>query len=108
MTFSQLVSNMDGACSALLGAPLKYKPASGPEVEVPGIFDENYIDVKASTEHGFNTVGPAAFFRLADLPTDPRLDDPTITAPNGKKYTVKAVMPDSMGAVVITLTKVNT
>lgn len=105
MGFDALANAMNGACVALLGTPQVYAPEGAPPVTVQGIFDNNYVDAKASTEHGFTITAPAVFFRLSDLPTDPRQDDPTITASNGTQYTIKSAQPDSAGGILLMLTK---
>lgn len=101
-----LLAAADRAAVQHLGGPVRYTPASGPPVDVTGIFDAAYVTAAAGGQVGVGSSGPAVFLVLADLPTDPEDDDPTITVA-GKSYRVKgAPEKDGTGGVVLRLRKV--
>lgn len=83
---------------------ITYTPPGGEAAPVDGIFDNAYVFV-AEGEAGVASVGPAVFFRLADLPSDPEDEDGTIVTINGATYSVKRVKPDGQGGVVLALWK---
>ena len=108
MTFDELVAQTDRAVQAHLGAVLViYAPQVGLPVEdVPGMFDEQYVLAKGSAEAGVETLGPAIFFRLEDLPVEPEGDEPTITIPIRDvdvAFRVIERRPDDKGGVVFAL-----
>lgn len=107
MAFADLVADTDRAVQAALGGELvTYDPAgAGVPVQVTGIFDEQYVLAKGGAEAGVETLGPAVFLLLADLPTDPEDDEPTLTI-RGVNYRVIERRPDGMGGVVLALRKV--
>ena len=84
---------------------ITYTPSSGPPVTVNGIFDEVYQLAKDDPEAGVETMQPAVFLRLADLPVDPELDDPTLTI-GGVTYRVTQRLPAGLGAIVLALRRV--
>lgn len=91
----------DRAVLEHLGGPVIYEPFDGDAVEVTGVFDEAYV--RADVGHaGISGSGPAVFFRLSDLPSDPEVDDPTIIV-NGSRYRVREVEPDGQGGVHLLL-----
>lgn len=93
----------DKAAREILGGDVLYAPLVGIPVTVFGIFEAKHshsggpgeIDVAAGW-------GPAVFLTLADLPTDPEVDSPTITVA-GVAYTVREARPDGQGGVLILL-----
>lgn len=101
--YSDLVEKVDRAAqSALGGEPVTYAPEVGIPVTVTGIFDEQYVLAKGTAGTGVESLGPAVFFRLEDLPTDPEEDEPTLTI-QGKEYRVVERRPDGMGGIVLAL-----
>jgi hypothetical protein len=103
MSFDELVALADRAAQAALGGePVKYMPAFGPPATVTGIFDERYVLAKGTAEAGVETVVPAVFFRLADLPEAPEDDEPTLVI-RGSSYRVVERLPDGIGGVVLVL-----
>ncbi len=90
-----------------LGGTVRYTPSAGAPVDVRGIFDAAYVRVGAGGA-GAVSQGPAAFVRLADLPTDPE-DDPdpivTVEEPVGvfTPYSVREVHRDGQGGAVLDL-----
>jgi hypothetical protein len=87
-----------------LGEPVVYTPGSGSPVTVTGIFDEQYV--RAATDAGqagISTVGPACFFGLSDLPTDPKLDAAATVTRGGKTYVAHEVEPDGNGGTLMFL-----
>lgn len=106
-TFAELVESTDRAAQAHLGGePVTYQPAVGPAVTITGIFDLVYALAKGSPEAGVETLGPAVFLRLEDLPADLEDDEPVLTI-RGVAYRVVEPMPDGgMGGIVLGLRKI--
>lgn len=101
--FAAQVEQVDRAAMAELGGePVIYQPAIGDPVEVTGIFDDRFVLSQGDAEAGVETVGPAVFLRLEDLPTDPEQDDPVIVI-RGLVYRVIERRPDDMGGIVLAL-----
>lgn len=105
--FTTLVLATDRAVQSCLGGELvTYDPAGAPAaVQVTGVFDEQYVLAKGGAEAGVGTLGPAVFVLLADLPTDPEVDDPTLTI-RSVVYRVIERRPDGMGGIVLALRRV--
>lgn len=110
MSFDDLVAAADRAAMAALGGvTVTYRPSADVvvtvvETELVGIFDAQYVLAKGSAEAGVETLGPAVFFRLEDLPEDIDLeeDEPTLTI-RGVEYRVIERRPDGMGGIVLAL-----
>ncbi len=105
MSFADLVAAADRAAQTLLGGEIvTYAPQVGEPVEVTGMFDEQYVLTKASANAGVEVTVPAVFFRLEDLPEDPRDEDiePTLTI-RGVEYRVTARPTDGMGGITLVL-----
>jgi hypothetical protein len=110
MSFRDLVAAADRVVMRELGedddadAPeaIVYLPEGCAPVNVTGVFDENYVLAKSDDEAGVETIGPAVFFRLEDLPVDPREDEPTIAIRNIDYLAIER-RPDGMGGIVIAL-----
>lgn len=101
--FEALIEQVDLDVFANLGgAPITYTPDGGAPVVITGIFDARYVLAKGDAESGVETLGPAVFVRLSDLPTDPEDDDPTITI-SGVVYRVVERRPDGIGGIVLAL-----
>lgn len=106
MSFADLVAAADRAAqSALGGESVIYRPSVEAAVEVTGIFDEQYVLAKGTAEAGVESVGPAVFFRLEDLPVDPDEDEPTLEI-RGVEYRVIERRPDGVGGIVLGLRRV--
>jgi len=104
MSFADLVEAADRAAQGHLGGvEVTYAPAVGAAVLVTGIFDAQYQLTKGDAEAGVGTLGPAVFLRLADLPADPELDDPTLTIGGVDYRMIGAPQPDGMGGVLLVL-----
>jgi hypothetical protein len=82
-----------------------YQPAVGAAVLIQGLFDELYSLAQAGAEAGTETLVPAVFLRLSDLPVDPEQDDPTLTIA-GFDYRVIERRTAGLGAIVLALRKV--
>jgi hypothetical protein len=103
MSFDELVLLVDRAAQGLLGdGMVTYQPEFGAPVDVPGIFDKQYVLAQGDPLAGVETIGPAVFFRIDDLPTDPEEDDPTIVI-GSDRYRVVERRPDGMGGIVLAL-----
>lgn len=105
MAYSDDVEALDRAAMASLGGEaITYTPTVGSPppapVSVTGIFDANFALAKGGANAGVEALVPAVFFRLSDLPTDPNVDDPTLTI-RGNVYRVIERMPDDQGGIVL-------
>ena len=101
--FDELVARIDRAILANLGSvPVTYQPAVGDPVEVTGMFDAQYVLADSSAEASVETLGPAVFLLLEDLPTDPVDDEPTLTI-RGRNYRVRSRSPDGFGGILLGL-----
>lgn len=89
-----------------------YTPAVGAPVIVNGIFDAFHRLALSDGEAGVETLVPAVFVRLADLPVDPEFDEPTVTISgdatpsNDGVYRVHERLPAGLGAIVLALRRV--
>jgi hypothetical protein len=91
------------AMEHLGGETVTYTPGSGPAVPVTGIFDEAYVLADASDAR-VSSSGPAIFFRLADLPSDPETDAGVVEVTVGAKtYRRREVKKDGQGGVLLLL-----
>ncbi len=101
--FAALIALVDRlALDRLGGEPVIYAPESGAPVPITGIFDRLYVLAKGTAEAGVETLGPAVFLRLEDLPVDPEDDEPTLTI-GGLDYRVVERRPDGIGGIVLAL-----
>ena len=82
-----------------------YTPAIGPAVTVKAISADPYLLQQGGEFAGVETTMPSVFVRLADLPTDPRFDAPTLTI-NGTLYRVTERKPAGLGSIRLFLRKV--
>ena len=99
MAFADLIALTDRSVQAHLGGvPVTYAPGVGNAVTVLGIFDENYSLVDQGNA-GVETIVPAVFLRLEDLPSDPREDNPIITI-GLVEYTVRERPTDGVGGAI--------
>lgn len=102
MVFADLVAAADRAVQDHLGGvAVVYRPEDGEEVEVTGMFDEQYVRVDSGTGD-VEQVGPAVWLRLADLPVDPEDDDPEIEI-GGRTYRAHERQRDGLGAIRLLL-----
>lgn len=113
MGFADAVARINRNAQRLLGGvPVIYRPKFGPAVAVTpsgapllGIFDDTFVLVQGSAEAGVEATLPTVNLILADLPTDPEVDDPTLTI-GGVDYRVVKRAPADYGSIVLTLRKV--
>jgi hypothetical protein len=103
--FAAHLARADAAAVDHLGSVASYTPEGGEAVEVQGIFDAAYVLVDPGAGPGVSSCGPALFVRMADLPSDPREDEPSIEVA-GVQYRVKEVRPDGQGGVLLLLSEV--
>lgn len=111
--FGALVARADRAAQAHLGAvPLTYRPKFGPAVsltptgaQLVGIFDDSFLLAQGSAEAGVEASLPTVNLILADLPTDPEVDDAVLTI-GGVDYRIVKRAPADFGSIVLTLRKV--
>ena len=111
MSFAALVEQVDRVTLKHFGEPVVYTSGEGEAVTVKGIFDRNYVAVL----EGVESVGPAVFLRLADLPADPEDDDPRLeiggmagsTSPVGSLYEPWRRIRDGLGGMRLLLHKVS-
>ena len=112
MAFADLAAQTDRAALAAFGEPVTYTPQGGPPTSVRpngdpliGIFDLQYVLAKGSAEAGVESLGPAVFLLLEDLPTNPEDDEPTLTI-GAVTYRVTERRPDGMGGIVLALRRI--
>lgn len=104
MSFAALIAAADRAVlSHLGGVAIEYQPEGGVPVTVQGIFDPAHV-LADQGGSGVETVRPAVWLRLADLPTDPIETNPTIIV-GGVRYNVLERRADGQvgGSVVLVL-----
>src|SRR5512133_1558873 len=106
MAYTEAVTDMDRQVLAHLGgSDVVYAPAAGASAIVKGLFYSAFLLASPGTAGGpgIESSAPAVFLPcLADLPTDPDVDAPTITV-GGVSYTVRERHKDGMGGVVLFL-----
>jgi hypothetical protein len=105
VSFDAQVSRLDAAVLAAFSTPTTYQRSGGSPVPIAGIFDAAYVRVEVG-EAGVQSVGPAVFYRLQDLPADPETEtvNPVITI-NGVQYEPTEVQKDGVGGVRLLLHK---
>jgi hypothetical protein len=106
MSWAALAGGLNTAVLAHFGEATTYSPGVGQAVQVQGIFDAAYVRVDAG-EAGVSSVGPAVWYRLADLPVDPVEDEPQIVV-GTVTYEVREAQKDGQGGVLLLLRKVVT
>lgn len=112
MGFADLVARVDRSVQDRLGKePVTYTPAFGtPVTTTPsgaplmGIFDDPDLLATGNTVAGtgVESVEPTVALILADLPTDPLVDDPLLTI-RGKVYKVSQRRTAGFGSIVLAL-----
>ena len=102
MAFAALLATADGSVLAHLGETVQYTVTAGAAVPVRGIFDAAYVRVEAG-DPGVSSSGPAVFFRLEDLPSDPEADEGALVTVNGSVYRVTECQKDGQGGVLLLL-----
>jgi hypothetical protein len=100
MSFPGLIERSFRAVTTHLGGEdVVYAPGVGGAVTVKGKFDENHALI---LDGNVETIGPAVFLWLADLPTDPDTDDPQLTI-RGQGYMVHRRVRNSAGGILLHL-----
>lgn len=113
MGFAENIARLDRHAQQRLGAvPVTYRPKFGPAVSLTptgdplvGIFDDSFVLAQGSAEAGVEASLPTVNLILADLPTDPEVDDPTLTI-GGVDYRIFKRAPADYGSIVLSLRKV--
>lgn len=106
MGFLELLASADAKVRGVLGGTVTYSPGSGDPVDVDGIFDAAHVSVEVnSNPAAVNSVGPAVFLTLTDLPTDPETDTTATVTVDGTDYEIREVHPDGLGGVYLLLTE---
>lgn len=99
MAFSDLIDDVDRAVLTHVGGvDVIYTTEAGAPTTVQGIFDENYI-LSDPGHAGVEQLTPMVWLQLEDLPTDPRLENPTVTI-NSNVYTVRDRPTDGVGGSI--------
>lgn len=102
MTFADQIELADRAVLATLGGvEVSYQPLVGDPVNVQGLFDDRFVLVERDND-GVESVGPAVFLRLDDLPTNPDDDDPLLTI-GSVVYKVRERLVDGLGGIRLLL-----
>lgn len=91
----------DDPCLAILGELTQYSDG-GAAVDVVGIFTAHYVRVDAGRA-GVQSSGPAVFYKLSDLPSDPQVIDPSSIVVDGTSYKVAECKKDGEGGVLLLL-----
>lgn len=104
MAWRDQVARMDATLVEHFGDPTIYTSSSGQAAQPKGIFDDAFVHVDAG-EAGVTSTGPAVFYRLVDLPTDPENDEPELVIA-GVTYRVIDVQKDGQGGVMLRLHRV--
>jgi hypothetical protein len=109
MGFSDLVLAADRVVLNKLGeTTITYAPTVGDPVAVDAVFDQPFTQVDGTTAFGVEQLSPVVWVVLADLPSDPETDDPTITI-DAIPYRVVAREYDSLrGTVRLSLHRTDT
>lgn len=107
MSFADLLQNVD---SEVLGhlpgdEEISYTSGAGATTDVVGIFEAAYQKIDAG-HAGVSSSGPAVFFRLADLTSDPSDDTACRVTVDGTVYKVREAEPDGQGVVLLFLQQV--
>lgn len=106
MGFSDLLALTDVAVRGRLGESLTYTPGVGSPVTVTGVFDAAYVVADGGAGlTGVSSSSPAAFFTLADLPSDPSDDLSARVTRGSTVYTCHEAKPDGLGGVLMLLHK---
>lgn len=106
MSFADLVQRADVAVRGHLGGTITYSPSVGAPVDVPGVFDLAHVRVDPGQISAAASIGPAAFVRLSDLPSDPELDTGARVTNAGVAYTIHEVKPDGLGGAHLLLHRI--
>lgn len=102
MDFAAHLARTDAATLGILGGTVTYTPGVGAPKDVSGIFDAAYVNVEAG-EAGVSSSSPAVFLRLADLPSDPRVDAAVRVTVAGVIYRKREAQPDGQGGILLLL-----
>lgn len=102
MGFAAQLAAADAATVKHLGGALSYAPTVGAPVSPEGVFDAAHAQVDAG-QPGVSSTGPAVFFRLADLPSDPEADTGATITAAGVQYRAWKVEKDGQGGVLLRL-----
>lgn len=105
MSWPALLTAADRAVLTALGEPdgVTYAPSVGlPVVVEDAIFELAHQEVDAS-QPGVTSSGPAVFFLLADLPSDPETDAAATITAGGVTYRAAEVIKDGQGGVLLKL-----
>jgi hypothetical protein len=102
MAFRDLLAVADRAVQKHLGGTVLYTPTNGGGVEVAGVFEAGHVRADAG-QAGLTTVGPAAFVRLEDLPSDPEVDEGATVSVDGVEYRIHEPAKDGQGGVTLYL-----
>ena len=84
---------------------ITYQPAVGPALQVDAIFGEPYLLEQGDLPAGVEALSPTVFLRLAQLPIDPELDEPTLVI-GSTVYRVVERMPAGLGSISLRIRKV--
>lgn len=86
MSFADVIDTADrNAVLPLLGGvPVTYQVTGEGDVTPTGMFDENFVPLEPG-ESFMEQNTPSVWLKLADLPGDPKEDDPTFVI-GGKTY----------------------
>jgi hypothetical protein len=96
-----IIGIADEACLAIWGELTQYT-VGGVTHDVTGVFEAAYVRVQAGSP-GVQSQGPAVFYQLALLPSDPQEFEPTQIVIRGIAYKVIEVKRDGQTGVLLHL-----
>jgi hypothetical protein len=100
MGFAELLAVADQQVRARTGETLVYTSGLGVSATLSGVFDLSHrvVDLGQSGVDGY---APAAFFALADLTSDPELDEQATVTARGVTYSVHEVRKSAGGVLLL-------
>lgn len=102
MGFSDTLAEHWSQGHGLLSDSVTYTPGVGAAVAVDGIFDAVYQSIDLGMA-GISAPGPAVFFQLADLPSDPEADPDARITYASTTYRAHRIEKDGFGGVTLHL-----
>jgi hypothetical protein len=104
VTFADLMAGTDLAVLDLYGEPVTYRPQYGtpPAAPIVGIVSFPPVLATGDAPSSVQARADSVFFRLADLPIDPEVDNPTLVI-RGQVYRIAERQPDDAGGITLLL-----
>lgn len=103
MSFSNLTGLVQDALKATLGESVTFKPLSGSEKTITGVYSEQFVEVDAASGASVATNRPNLLVKLVDLGQAPKKND--LMGIRGADYKIQEVQKDGEGGALLLLTK---